>query len=110
MRHDEDMPYGTMDFLFVRLMLWGRDQGYGRFSLGLAPLSGLEARRLAPLWSKLGSLLYRHGEALYGFEGLRAYKDKYAPDWAPRYIAGPQGLSLGRALIDLQALIAARRG
>ena len=109
MRHDDDMPYGTMDFLFINLMLWGRAQGYARFSLGLAPLSGLEARRLAPLWAKLGALLYRHGEALYGFEGLRAYKDKYAPVWEARFVAGPQGLSLGRALIDLQALIAARK-
>jgi phosphatidylglycerol lysyltransferase len=107
MRHEEDMPYGTMDFLFVHLMQWGSAQGYGWFNLGVAPLSGLEARRLAPLWSKLGSLLYRHGEALYGFEGLRAYKDKFSPEWEPRFVAGPQGLSLGRALIDLQALISA---
>jgi len=107
MRHDDPMPYGTMDFLFIHLLQWGQDQGYRRFTLGMAPLSGLEARRLAPLWSKLGSLLYRHGEALYGFEGLRAYKDKFSPDWEPRFIAGPQGLSMGRALIDLQGLIAA---
>ncbi|MFT3964326.1 MAG: bifunctional lysylphosphatidylglycerol flippase/synthetase MprF [Sphingobium sp.] len=108
MRHDDAMPYGTMDYLFVKLMQWGREQGYGRFTLGLAPLSGLEARRLAPLWMRLGSLLYHHGEALYGFEGLRSYKDKFSPVWEPRFIAGPQGLALGRALIDLQALIAAR--
>jgi phosphatidylglycerol lysyltransferase len=106
MRHDDAMPYGIMDFLFVHIMRWGRNEGYRWFNLGIAPLSGLEARRLAPLWSKLGSLLYRHGEALYGFEGLRAYKDKFSPVWEPRFIAGPQGLSLGRALIDLQALIA----
>ena len=106
MRHDEDAPYGTMDFLFIHLMLWGKEQGYRWFNLGLAPLSGLEARRLAPLWSKLGALLYQHGNALYGFEGLRAYKDKFGPEWEPRFVAGPQGLSFGRALLDLQALIA----
>ena len=48
MRHDLAMPYGTMDYLFASLMGWGRDQGYRWFTLGLAPLSGLEARRLAP--------------------------------------------------------------
>src|SRR5690606_20608116 len=57
MRHDRDIPYGTMDFLFVRLIQWGAAQGYRWFTLGLAPLSGLEARRLAPLWMRLGSLL-----------------------------------------------------
>ena len=55
------------------------------------------------------AMICAYGEALYGFEGLRAYKDKFSPDWEPRFIAGSQGLSLGRALIDLQALIAARK-
>lgn len=105
MRHEEEMPYGTMDFLFIHLMQWGQAQGYRWFNLGMAPLSGLEARRLAPLWSKLGALLYQHGKALYGFEGLRAYKDKFSPEWEARFVAGPQGVSFARALIDLQALI-----
>ncbi|MBN8831729.1 MAG: bifunctional lysylphosphatidylglycerol flippase/synthetase MprF [Sphingomonadales bacterium] len=105
MRHDDIMPYGTMDFIFVNLIRWGAAQGYRWFNLGMAPLSGLEARRLAPLWTKLGALLYQHGNALYSFEGLRAYKEKFSPEWEPRYVAGPQGISFARALIDLQALI-----
>ncbi|MBT2189139.1 bifunctional lysylphosphatidylglycerol flippase/synthetase MprF [Sphingobium nicotianae] len=105
MRHDDEIPYGTMDFLFIHLMQWGQAQGYRWFNLGVAPLSGLEARRLSPLWSKLGALLYQHGNALYGFEGLRAYKEKFAPEWEARFVAGPQGVSFARSLIDLQALI-----
>jgi phosphatidylglycerol lysyltransferase len=108
MRHSSDMPYGTMDFLFVRLMQWGKLNEYRWFSLGLAPLSGLEARRLAPIWARAGDFLYRHGEAFYGFEGLRAYKQKFSPLWVPRYIAGPSNVGLGRGLIDLQTLIAGR--
>ncbi|MDG2534114.1 bifunctional lysylphosphatidylglycerol flippase/synthetase MprF [Sphingomonas sp. HITSZ_GF] len=116
MRHLADMPYGTMDFLFVQLMQWGRDQGYRWFNLGMAPLSGIESRRLAPIWARIGALLYRHGDAFYGFEGLRAYKDKFSPVWMPRYIAAPPGLGLARGMIDLQTLVgggarsAARRG
>jgi phosphatidylglycerol lysyltransferase len=109
MRHDADMPYGTMDFLFLRLMQWGRDNGYVWFTLGLAPLSGLEARRLAPIWVKAGAFLYRHGDAFYGFEGLRAYKQKFAPNWEPRFIAGPHGFSMARALVDLQRLVSGSR-
>jgi len=105
MRHANDAPSGVMDFLFVELMQWGKAQGYARFNLGLAPLSGIEGRRLAPAWAKAAALLFRHGERFYGFRGLRAYKEKYAPDWAPRYIAGPGGLSLLRALRDLNQLI-----
>jgi phosphatidylglycerol lysyltransferase len=105
MRHRDTMPPGTMDFLFANLMQWGRENGYQRFSLGLAPLSGIEARRLSPRWAKVAALLFNHGERFYGFKGLRAYKDKFDPHWEPRYIAGPQGLALLQALIDLNRLI-----
>jgi phosphatidylglycerol lysyltransferase len=108
MRCRESLPYGAMDLLFAQLMLWGRAQGYRRFSLGLAPLAGIEARRLSPAWAKAAAFLFRHGERIYGFEGLRAYKDKFDPVWTPRYIAGQRGLALLRSLIDLQALIARR--
>ncbi|BBE34162.1 hypothetical protein SmB9_18200 [Sphingosinicella microcystinivorans] len=105
MRHVEDLPYGAMDFLFAHLMEWGRTQGFRGFNLGLAPLSGIEARRLAPFWARAGRLLYRHGGALYGFEGLRAYKEKFQPVWEARYIAGPDGIGFARSLVDLLTLI-----
>ncbi len=105
MRHSKDMPQGGMDFLFTRLMLWGHENGYRHFSLGMAPLSGIEARRLSPTWSKVAAFLFRHGERFYGFAGLRAYKEKFRPNWTPRYIASPGGTSLLRGLIDLQALV-----
>jgi phosphatidylglycerol lysyltransferase len=108
MRSREPLPYGTMDLLFVQLMLWGRAQGYRRFSLGMAPLAGIEARRLSPGWAKAASFIFRHGERIYGFEGLRAYKDKFHPCWTPRYIAAQRGFGLLRGLIDLQALIAGK--
>jgi phosphatidylglycerol lysyltransferase len=54
-------------------------------------------------------LIYRHGDAFYSFEGLRAYKEKFAPVWEPRYIAAPHGLGLARALIDLQTLVGGGR-
>ena len=110
MRHASEMPYGTMDFLFVRLMQWGQAHGYEWFNLGVAPLSGIEARRLAPIWTRASAFLYKHGDGFYGFEGLRAYKDKFSPIWEPRYIAGPQGVGLARALIDLQTLVGGGRG
>jgi phosphatidylglycerol lysyltransferase len=109
MRHTDHPPYGTMDLLFARLILWGRDKGYRRFSLGIAPLSGIEARRLSPAWAKAAAFLFRHGERVYRFEGLRAYKEKFGPAWSPRYIAGPGGLALVRSLLVLQGLIGGKR-
>lgn len=105
MRFSPDAPNGTMDYLFIELMLWGRQQGYRWFNLGMAPLSGLEARSLAPPWRRLGGFLYRHGEAFYNFEGLRRYKEKFDPTWEPRYLAAPGGLQLPAVLLDVTTLI-----
>jgi phosphatidylglycerol lysyltransferase len=107
MRHLPDVPHGIMDFLLVKLMWWARDDGYRWFALGMAPLSGIENRRLAPLWARLAGVLYRHGERLYGYEGLRRYKEKFDPVWTPRYLAAPRGLGMARALIDVTLLISA---
>jgi len=105
MRHLPGAPGASMDFLFVSMMLWGKEQGYRRFSLGMAPLSGLEDRALAPLWTKLGARLYRHGEYFYNFQGLRQYKEKFAPEWRPRYLAAPGGLRLPLVLANVAALV-----
>lgn len=105
MRHLPDTPYGAMDSLLVQLMQWGKAQGYRCFNLGMAPLSGLGGGRLAPGWSRIGHAIYDHAEALYGFTGLRSFKQKFQPDWQPRYVATPPGLPAARAMIDLIALI-----
>ncbi|HUO79449.1 MAG TPA: bifunctional lysylphosphatidylglycerol flippase/synthetase MprF [Steroidobacteraceae bacterium] len=105
MRFGPDAPRGTMDYLFIKLMLWGRAEGYRWFNLGMAPLSGLENRALAPLWHRMGSFLFRHGESFYNFEGLRRYKDKFDPVWEPRYLASPGGVHLPRVLLDVSTLI-----
>jgi phosphatidylglycerol lysyltransferase len=105
MRHADAAPRSVMDFLFIELMLWGKAQGYAWFNLGMAPLAGLEAHRLAPAWHKLGRLVYRLGAEFYNFDGLREYKDKFAPQWRPRYLAAPGRLALARVLLDVTLLI-----
>lgn len=109
MRHAESMPNGAMDYLFIELIRWGQANGYRWFTLGLAPLSGIESRPLAPLWARAAGFLYRHGDAFYRFEGLRTYKQKFSPEWEPRYIAAAGGLALARSLLDLQTLIGGGR-
>lgn len=106
MRFGPDAPRSAMDFLFVELMLWGRQQGYGRFNLGMAPLAGLEQHPLAPAWHRVGNFVFRHGEHFYNFDGLRRYKAKFQPEWEPRYLVAPGGIALPRILLDVSALIA----
>ena len=106
MRYDPASPRGVMDLLFAQLMLWGRDHGYQWFNLGMAPLSGLERRRLAPLWHKIGTAIFDLGEEFYNFEGLYQYKAKFDPEWRPRYLAAPPGLSVPFILLTITRLIA----
>ncbi len=105
MRHSSDAPKGVMDYLFLQLMLWGKAENYHWFNLGMAPLAGLEARQLAPLWAVAGAWLYRHGEHFYNYQGLRRYKEKFDPVWEPRYLASPGGMALPRILANVAALI-----
>ena len=106
MRSHPDAPKLTMEFMMVGLIQHYKQLGYGRFSLGMVPLSGLQPRRGAPLTQRLGSMVFRRGEQLYNFQGLRRFKDKFQPDWEPRYMAVPAGLDPLVALADTAALIA----
>jgi len=106
MRYHRDAPKNIMEALFIHLMQWGKDHGYRRFGLGMAPLSGFEDSPLASLWNRLGVFLYQHGESIYNFQGLRAYKEKFNPSWEPHYLAYPGGLRLPRIMADVAALVA----
>lgn len=106
MRYDEHAPKGVMDYLLIELMLWGQQHGHGWFNLGMAPLSGLADREFSPLWNRVGAFVFRHGEHFYNFEGLREYKEKFHPQWRPRYLATSGRSALPRVIMDLTGLIA----
>jgi phosphatidylglycerol lysyltransferase len=105
MRYSKAAPANTMEFLFIQMMLWAKQEKYQWFNLGMAPLSGLEARSLSPLWTRFGSMIYRHGEHFYNLQGLRQYKEKFLPEWKPKYLAAPGGLVLPRILTNAASLI-----
>jgi len=105
MRYYPDLSNGLMEYLFIRLMLWGKEQGYEYFNLGMAPFSGFESREFAPLWNRIGSLIFRYGEHFYNLQGLRQYKEKFNPVWEPKYLASPGGLFLPRILANISSLI-----
>lgn len=105
MRFSPDAPKGAMDYLFVSLLTHLRNEGYRHFNLGMAPLSGLSRREVAPVWDRIANTFYEHGERFYNFKGLRAFKSKFHPEWQPRYLAVSGGLSPVIALLDATLLI-----
>ena len=105
MRFEPEAPPGVMDYLIVELMRWGAREGYAWFNLGMAPLAGVEPGALAPIWNRVGAFIFRHGEQFYHFRGLRAYKEKFSPEWRPRYLAAPGRLALPKAVANIAVLI-----
>jgi phosphatidylglycerol lysyltransferase len=106
MRFGPAAPPGTMDFLLVELLGWGRDQGYAWLNLGMAPLADLDRDPLAPAWHRIGNFVFRHGEHFHDFEALRRYEARFDPQWAPRYLVTRGDIALPRVLIDVSLLIA----
>ncbi len=105
MRYDPEAPPSVMEYLFLRLIDYARAHGYEHFSLGLAPLAGLDAKPLSSTWHKIAAVIYQVGGDFYNFEGLRAYKEKFKPQWEPRYLAVPgQEAALVPALMAVVAL------
>jgi phosphatidylglycerol lysyltransferase len=85
--------------------MWAKEEGFEYFSLGMAPLSGLENHSLAPLWHKIGNTIFRVGGDFYNFEGVYFYKEKFNPEWEPVYLAAPPGLQTASALLAATTLI-----
>ncbi|MBB34375.1 MAG: GNAT family N-acetyltransferase [Hirschia sp.] len=104
MRHAADAPPQTMEWLFIKTAIWGSENGWRELDLGMAPLSGLNNRRYAPLMSRLGALIFAHADAFYGFEGLKQFKSKFKPDWRPVYLAAPSGTGAAKALLAVALL------
>ncbi|MEZ5715513.1 MAG: bifunctional lysylphosphatidylglycerol flippase/synthetase MprF [Paracoccaceae bacterium] len=106
MRYLPEEASGLMEYMFLHLIEHFRAAGAQEFSLGMAPLAGLSERSVARSWNRFGRLIFRHGGAFYNFEGLRAFKQKFQPEWRPRYIALPPNVSPLVAMGDVALLIA----
>jgi phosphatidylglycerol lysyltransferase len=106
MRYSEAAPKGVMEYLFTELMLQLKAGGAEQFSLGMAPLSGIDAGPNAKTWNRLGATVYQHGAHFYNFKGLRAFKEKFDPNWQPRYLAAPSTIAPIVPLTDASLLIA----
>jgi phosphatidylglycerol lysyltransferase len=105
MRYRSDGP-DVMDFLLVSLFLYGKEQGFKSFNLGMAPLASVGQFRGAHVRERLANLLFQHGESWYNFQGLRFYKEKFGPEWIPRYMGYPQAWEWPAAITNVSALIA----
>ena len=99
MRYDPQTERnGIMDYLFVQIFLYMKENGVVYFDLGMAPLSNVGQNDHSFLEEKLAFLVYTFATRFYSFGGLRKYKEKFAPTWEARYLSYPKDSNL---LFDL---------
>ncbi|HEU0121513.1 MAG TPA: flippase-like domain-containing protein [Bryobacteraceae bacterium] len=108
MRHRREAPNGIMDFLFVKLFLFNKELGFHRFTLGMAPMGGFRAGENAAPAERAVHSFVRHLNFLFSFQGLRAYKAKFASFWEPRYLFFQQPLDLPRIGLALRLVSGVR--
>jgi phosphatidylglycerol lysyltransferase len=99
MRRRQEVENGAMDFLFVALFQWAREQGYAYFNLGLSPLAGVGEKSDDPLVERAMHYIYEPLNQFYNFKGLHAFKSKFQPEWSPRYLIYPDPTSLAAVAV-----------
>jgi phosphatidylglycerol lysyltransferase len=97
MRRHHQIENGTMEFLFVSLFQWAKAQGYHGFNLGLSALSGVGEQADDPAIEKVMHWVYEHVDQFYNFKGLHSFKEKFHPEWSPRYLIYPGAANLAQA-------------
>jgi len=97
MRRRREVEHGTMEFLFVSMFQWAKERGYDSFNLGLSALSGVGEKPDDPAIEKIMHFVYEHVNQFYNFKGLHNFKEKFHPDWSPRYLIYPGPANLAQA-------------
>lgn len=109
MRFKPGSPSGTMDFIFLSLFEWAKEEGYKSFNLGMAPLSNVGLSKFSFFSEKIASQIYLHGHFFYHFQGLRKFKEKYADSWESKYLAYRRKSSLPFTMAQVTLLIGKKR-
>lgn len=103
-RWKENDKIPMMDLLYLHLILWAKENDYLTFNLGMAPLSSSYERTNGFL-ETITTSIYQHSSSFYSFKGLRHYKNKFKPEWSPRYLVYPRRLLVSQALMKSYQII-----
>lgn len=109
MRFRTKAPSGTIDFLFLSLFNWAKENGFHRFNMGMAPLANVGLSRFSFLSERIAAQIFLHGHFIYHFQGLRKFKEKYTNKWEPKYLAYRRKSSLPFTMAQITLLISKRK-
>ncbi|MFV2002713.1 MAG: phosphatidylglycerol lysyltransferase domain-containing protein, partial [Paracoccaceae bacterium] len=103
MRQIPEAPDGTMHLLIQRAIQSAAALKCPRFSLAAVPYDGPDATRLL-------ARLRRRAAATSDSDGLRRFKNSFAPGWQVLYAAAPGRVSLIAGLWDIWQRVNRRTG
>lgn len=94
LRCSDEAPGNAADFLLLGVSEKLVAEGTTTLNLGLSLLTNIdtEPEQKGSVNAAL-KFLHDNGGRFYNFAGLRRFKDKYDPDWQPRYIAYKGGVA-----------------
>ncbi len=102
MRREAETLHGVMDFLVVSAATQFASEGAQLLSLGMSPLAGDDDAAEKAATSSVRRFLYTHLNRAYNFQGLHAFKGKFATHWEARYLLYSGSLALASGAV-LQA-------
>ena len=85
MRKTLDSPNGTMDFLFINMFEYLKNEGFTSCNMGMAPLSGIDHPE--NLQERVVKLAYEKIKQFGHYKSLRNFKEKFDPSWEMMYLA-----------------------
>ena len=85
MRFSKNIPSISMHFLLLKSLHELHKHSITTLNLGLAPLSKL-TENSTTYSDKFLQVIKKIGRRYYSFEGLEQFKNKFEPEWEPRYI------------------------
>ena len=105
LRSSATAPAFIEDYLWLEVFLWAKEKSYEHFNLGTAPLLDIEESPLAPFKTQLGEILSPYGNGVL-LQDIRKEKERFNPEWSPKYLAASGNLPLHLAFNNIRDLVA----
>jgi phosphatidylglycerol lysyltransferase len=84
MRRLPDAPGYAMDFLMINLFNFLKAEGFQAVNLGMVPMSGVSGSRKLP--ERALQFATERLKTFAHYQGLKAYKEKFATHWADKFL------------------------
>ncbi|WP_069996430.1 bifunctional lysylphosphatidylglycerol flippase/synthetase MprF [Staphylococcus caeli] len=104
-RWNPEIELPLMDALYLNMLLWSQANHYERFNMGMATLSNVGQIPYSFYGERIAGRVFEHFNGLYRFQGLRRYKEKFNPNWEPRFLVYRKRHSLWVSMLKVMRVI-----